>query len=1035
MKMLFDDAEFDIRVELVESSFENLPSKARIWIECPPPIVYKLVLQQEWDGRTLSCEIAAESADHLIEKVQDHLGVESAIGLFVLGDDWTERELMGAATLKFDPAEETHLRVRCADLESQPEVEPEPEWESEPNADSDEPEIELPEPPTVLFRSEPGSEVFTDQRRGESLSFVFRSTFTERWWKQLCSRPARLLYGPELCSLHDCWPQVQLQPDIAPLIDHQDPTRLSSSATVRRFVSQFGAAHTVASRAFRLFAAQNDHSKRSWDLALLLLLCNPQSPIQQRLQQSFSLLATLGGPHSDTWSSSGIEARFLTHLRSISDAVCCRMTAMSVSLCGGSTAGLLHQDNAQFSHTLHRAIDTSMAVLQRDFRTATSRGASVESAAYDGRRSVRLGNWLDGLSAFWLLLLPHRQLQDDENLHVSAKQLTAKFDHLHATVDLAQAHKILIQVGLASSVYAHRMAWLLAGRSEQDGGRLDLRSLISAMTLLTSGSMDSKLLCSLHLNGITRGRRWSVQAMQASLYPFVCIALDTLAMQIQIATIMFNLDAAMMQVGLRVASEQLHAFILRMATLADRAIRANESKSASAVIMYCWTQRASVTTWLKHVSVSWRHAMAMKAAFGREETADSLSLSGSSLSASTTPFASLARVGVNLVRDTLCSTSTAPTAALVRVFGVAKFEGLQCVEELESSEPLVAAVAAVWLADGAPYDKVMASLVVLGLHEEAEMGFAVTVWLSAFRYAINHTLHAFAQRLGKLSGGTDERDHSRIQSELQQLLRKRSQPWLVRFCERVERVGQRAGCTPSEFAERVAGILGPLLPYLAPFWMPLLPDVSKGLACMHTSSVADTIVAEFRHPRWEVGKYAASLSAEQACSIAEEKGLRDRVLARRIIWLCDAGEGEVRARDFASTLLLLSEGDASDKKHAILSVNGLVKYNQQWSARHRQFSREILFQAFRPLLLVTMDCAIGHMTGYQQAMAGWHAVDDIVLETLKVRTMAYLEDIVHSLSTPTDTVAHAAADKKLCRWIDTLAGSWAALARHVFGRR
>ena len=62
-------------------------------------------------------------------------------------------------------------------------------------------------------------------------------------------------------------------------------------------------------------------------------------------------------------------------------------------------------------------------------------------------------------------------------------------------------------------------------------------------------------------------------------------------------------------------------------------------------------------------------------------------------------------------------------------------------------------------------------------------------------------------------------------------------------------------------------------------------------------------------------------------------------------------------------------------------------------------------------------------------------MDDIVLETLKVRTMAYLEDIVHSLSTPTDTVAHAAADKKLCRWIDTLAGSWAALARHVFGRR
>ena len=117
-------------------------------------------------------------------------------------------------------------------------------------------------------------------------------------------------------------------------------------------------------------------------------------------------------------------------------------------------------------------------------------------------------------------------------------------------------------------------------------------------------------------------------------------------------------------------------------------------------------------------------------------------------------------------------------------------------------------------------------------------------------------------------------------------------------------------------------------------------------------------------------------------------GCSDGLLIERIIWLCDAGNGQgLWARDFATTLIVLSTGHHSDKRHLCMQVNGMTSHETSWNAsasNTRQLRRDQVFRAFRPLLLIAMDAAVGHMSRVRAMFGLNEQLCDVLLRTVKV---------------------------------------------------
>lgn len=186
-------------------------------------------------------------------------------------------------------------------------------------------------------------------------------------------------------------------------------------------------------------------------------------------------------------------------------------------------------------------------------------------------------------------------------------------------------------------------------------------------------------------------------------------------------------------------------------------------------------------------------------------------------------------------------------------------------------------------------------------------------------------------------------------------------------------------------------------------------------------------------------------------------GCVDQLLIARMCWLCDAGSSDgvistkgqlsgsgtgsssrgssVWCRDFAATLIALSSGHHDDKRHLILQLNGMASVETSWSKQgsSRQLRREQLFKAFRPLLLIAMDVASTSLGLNAVIFEMNSSLTSLLLRSIKLRTMIFLEDICSQMSTPTNTVAHSQAKQKLQRWIDWLSTSWQQLALHHFG--
>ena len=78
--------------------------------------------------------------------------------------------------------------------------------------------------------------------------------------------------------------------------------------------------------------------------------------------------------------------------------------------------------------------------------------------------------------------------------------------------------------------------------------------------------------------------------------------------------------------------------------------------------------------------------------------------------------------------------------------GTADFEGCLALDSLEYNGATAMKFAAVCLADGTPHTKISATLAVLGLAHQEDMGLAITVWLDSFQLVALHVVEAFKAR-------------------------------------------------------------------------------------------------------------------------------------------------------------------------------------------------------------------------------------------------------------------------------------------------
>jgi len=355
---------------------------------------------------------------------------------------------------------------------------------------------------------------------------------------------------------------------------------------------------------------------------------------------------------------------------------------------------------------------------------------------------------------------------------------------------------------------------------------------------------------------------------------------------------------------------------------------------------------------------------------------------------------SIARTSVAEVAQAIVATGEAKTrstddtrAGLTNLYRTADFDGSAVLDSADiRAVPQTMGFAAVILATGDPLEKVWGTLAVLGMEHEPDMSFAVQGWLTAYKPIPKRVMDAFNTQIGALCGSNDERDHTRLQREWCAIVDNAATPIWERQVDKIQRMGVGSNIPTQEFASNVAGMLAAFLTDVAPGWIPLSSEFRGGMD-LHTTTVGRA-VDKFGNSRYEVGKDGATITAAEAYTLASDVGCSDGLLIERIIWLCDAGNGQgLWARDFATTLIVLSTGHHSDKRHLCMQVNGMTTLETSWNAsasNTRQLRRDQVFKAFRPLLLIAMDAAVGHMSRVRAMFGLNEQLCDVLLRTVKV---------------------------------------------------
>jgi hypothetical protein len=493
-----------------------------------------------------------------------------------------------------------------------------------------------------------------------------------------------------------------------------------------------------------------------------------------------------------------------------------------------------------------------------------------------------------------------------------------------------------------------------------------------------------------------------------------------------------------------------------VAQLTIRTIKRHPTKSALALAVHAF-QHAQVGIWLTNIHRGWLSSLWHSSVAGRESARLALMALPQPPGQVVLPH-SIARTSVAKVAHAICAGvgerdfagnaiggAGSTRASLAQLFRTSDFDGSAALDTLGvNADPKAVPLAACFLSAGTATEKVGATLAVLGMEKEPDMSFAVHSWLTAFGSVPISILDALNTQIGALCGGDDERDHQRVQQEFVNIVNGAALPIGKKISEAIEQLGFAGSTSAQGFTKGVAEICGGLLLDAPAAWIPLLPEV-RGTIGLHTSTVGRQVVERFGRVQYEVGKATATMTAEAACELAVSLGCADQLLTARMCWLCDAGGSGgsgsgggsgVWCRDFATMLIVLSSGHHDDKRHMILSLNGMTSVETSWSAvgSSRQLRRDQLFKAFRPLLLIAMDIAVTNLTLTLTHLFGLpESLIDMLLRSVKVRSMVFLEDICKQLSTPTNTVAHSQAKQKLFRWIDRLYASWLQLALHHFG--
>jgi hypothetical protein len=479
-------------------------------------------------------------------------------------------------------------------------------------------------------------------------------------------------------------------------------------------------------------------------------------------------------------------------------------------------------------------------------------------------------------------------------------------------------------------------------------------------------------------------------------------------------------------------------------------LQSNPSKSALEIALWYLTSRGDVGVWISNIRVRWLAALNLDNALNRVTIMTTLSKLSLPSLARQVQQKSIRELHINLLCGALetssWDTGTAQNVShgqtkskIDQVLGCSDYVGGSVLEALSVADDRCLILCAVCMSAGDATQKAAATFRLLDQHlQQGHVMHATDLFVDTLSAAAKHLVQHFAAQIHGICGGGSE-PSPQNNDEFSYTIRSAIDSVLAKHAKGLKKIAKKRSASLDHVVNVASSQLQSFFNNLGACWIPLL-DASDyrsaaNIGLPSAGSIGTTAGKAFGTPQWEIGKATALLSATGAHQLAISLGCTSNIFIRRMVFLFATRDGTVSgvwAREFAAALLILSNGHHDDKRFGLLTIYGMAGTRHTWSTETRQWRQDELFRALRPLLVIAMDAAVGHISLLAKCFGLTNDWCQIVLQTLNLRTMLWVENLCRRLSAAPATAVHQNANQQLLLWFDYICRSWLQLWTHWF---